>query len=236
GAPTRYADVDLVVALCGQRLCKQFALLDVAGQEDEARTRLVVVELREKCAQHLAKAERPVGAGEIGAVTPILAGAKEERLDAEEAAVLEDREYICLFDVTRVDVLARLHGCQRRQPVAQHRGALKIERLGRAVHFACQFFSHDTALARQERLRLTHQLLIDGTRYLVRAWRRAALDLVKQAWPGTAVEHRIRTGADQEGALQRRDGPIHCIDGRERPKIVARAIARATMLQDLRRP
>src|SRR5262249_49502532 len=39
GAPTRYADVDLVVALCGQRLCKQFALLDVAGQEDEARTR-----------------------------------------------------------------------------------------------------------------------------------------------------------------------------------------------------
>ncbi len=177
-----------------------------------------------------------VGPGKIGAIAPVLAGAKEEDLDAEKAAVLEDRENIRLLDIARIDVLVRLHGRQRREPIAQYGGALEIERLGRLVHFACEIFLYGAAPARQELLRLPHQLVIGGARYLARAGRRAALDLVEQARSRAAVEHGVRAGPDQEGALQRRDGAVHGVDGRERPEIVAFAVARPPMLQDLGRP
>src|SRR5882672_5204420 len=225
-APARHQELHFAVALDGERLRQQFAVLDLLRQQDEAWTRLVVVELREKRAQYLAGSERPVGARKIGAIAPVLAGAKEEYLDAEKAAVLEDRENIRLLDIARIDVLVRLHGRQRREPIAQYGGALEIERLGRLVHFACEIFLYGAAPARQELLRLPHQLVIGGARYLARAGRRAALDLVEQARPGAAVEHGIRAGQDQEGALQRRDSAVHRVDRRERPEIVAVAVAR----------
>ena len=73
----------------------------------ERRARLVVVELREERAQHLARLERAVGLGEIGAVAPVLSGAEEEHLDAAEAALLMDGEHVGLLGAARVDALRR---------------------------------------------------------------------------------------------------------------------------------
>src|SRR5262249_40079420 len=56
-APARHQDLHLAAARDGERLRQQFAVLDFLRQQDEAGTRLVVVELREKCAQYLAGRE-----------------------------------------------------------------------------------------------------------------------------------------------------------------------------------
>ena len=53
-AALRQQDLDLVAALGGKRLRQQFAVLDVVGDQDQPRARLVVVELREERAEHLA--------------------------------------------------------------------------------------------------------------------------------------------------------------------------------------
>src|SRR5262249_40261880 len=167
---------------------------------------------------------------------PMLARAKEEHLDAEKATVLEHGENIRLLKIAWIDVLVRLHGRQRRKPIAQHGGALEIQRFGRLVHFVSEIFLYRAALARKERLRLPDQFVIRGARYLARAGRRAALDLIKQARPGTAVEHGIRAGADQERALYRVDCAVHRVYGRERAEVIALTVVRTPMLQNLSRP
>ena len=58
---------------------------------------------------------------------------------------------------------------------------------------------------------------------------------MQQAWPRAALVDRIRTGADQERALQGRDGAIDRPDRREGSVIIARPVARSAMLDDLRR-
>ena len=86
-APLRHRDLDLVPALDRERFRQQLAVLGLVGHEDQPRARLIVVELREERAQHLLRRERAIGAGEIGAVAPVLSGAEEEHLDAIETAV-----------------------------------------------------------------------------------------------------------------------------------------------------
>ena len=59
---------------------------------------------------------------------------------------------------------------------------------------------------------------------------------MQQARPRAALEEAVRAGAQQERALQRRDGAVDRPHRRERPEVAAFARARAAMLEDLRRP
>src|SRR5262249_51553262 len=235
-AALRDGDLDLVTALGAQRLGEQRAFLDVAGDEDAARARLVVVELREKGAQHLAGRKRAIGLGEIGAITPVLSGAEEEHLNAIEAPGLMHGEYVGLLDPARIDALRRLHRRERGEAVAIDAGTLELERGGGLLHLCSQLVFDRLALAREERVRFAHELAVFGEIDLARAGAGAALDLVKQAWPRAALKERIRTGAQQKGALQRRDGAVDGPHRRERPVIIAVAGACAAMLEDLLRP
>jgi hypothetical protein len=58
---------------------------------------------------------------------------------------------------------------------------------------------------------------------------------MQQTGARAAVEHRVRAGADEERALERGDRAVHRLGRRKRPVIVARTIARAAVLHDLRR-
>ena len=59
---------------------------------------------------------------------------------------------------------------------------------------------------------------------------------MQQARPRAAFEKAVRAGAQQERALQRRDGAVDRPHRGEWPVIIALARARATVLEDLRRP
>ena len=74
-------------------------------QQDQARNRLVVIELGQEGAEDLGRLGGAVGLGIIGAVAPVLAGAEEEHLDAGLAALLEETEDIRLVHRLRVDAL-----------------------------------------------------------------------------------------------------------------------------------
>ena len=171
-----------------KRLGKQRAFLDLVRDEDAARTRLVVIELRKKRAQHLAGGERAIGFGEIGAIAPVLPGAEEEHLDAAEAAGLMHGEHVGLLDAARIDALMRLHRRERGEPVAVDGGALELERAGGFLHFRCQRILHGLALAGEKRIRFAHELAVFGKIDLARAGAGAALDLVEQARPRAALE------------------------------------------------
>ena len=170
----------------------------------QPRARLVVVELREERAQHLARPERAVGLGEIGAVAPVLAGAEEEHLDADEAAVLMHGEHVGLLDAARIDALLRLHRRERGEPVAVDRGALEIERGRGLLHLGREFLLHRAALAGEERVRLAHQLGIVGELDLARAGPGAALDLVAA---GTAACGSRRPRPSRSAAGRRAAAP-----------------------------
>src|SRR5262249_27170927 len=133
-----HAHLDLVAALGAQGLGEQRALLDLVGDEDGARARLVVVELSQKRAEHLAGRERALGYGEIPAIPPFLAGAKKEPLPAAEAAGLVHGEHVGLFDPARIDALMRLPRRERGETVAVDGGALEVERGGGFLHLRRQ--------------------------------------------------------------------------------------------------
>ena len=147
-----------------------------------------------------------------------------------------DGEHVGLLGAARIDALRRLRRRQRGQPVAVDRGALEIERGRGLLHLAGQLVAHRLALAGEEGVGLAHQLGVSGEIDLLGAGRRAALDLMQQARPRAALEKAVRAGAQQERALQRRDGAVDRPHRGERPVIAALARARAAMLEDLRRP
>src|SRR5208283_1573389 len=89
-AALRRQNLDFATALGAQRLGEQRPVLDIVRDQDQARRRLVVVELREERREDFAGAERPVGLGKIGAISPVLSGAEKEHLDAAEPALLVD--------------------------------------------------------------------------------------------------------------------------------------------------
>jgi hypothetical protein len=88
----------------------QFRLLDLMGEENEPRGRLVVVELRDERSQDLVRRHRLVGLREVGAVAPILKIPEEEHLDAELAGLFVECEYVGVFHRLRVDALDALNG------------------------------------------------------------------------------------------------------------------------------
>ena len=143
-------------------------------------------------------------------------------------------DHVGLFDAGEVDVLARLDLGQRLDAVAQARGALEVQRVARRAHLQHQAVLDLAALAGQEVARLAHQLAVVRFRDALHAGRGAALDLVLQAGPGAHREHAVAAIAQQEGALQGDDGAVDRAGGGEGPEILARPVARAAMLGDLR--
>ena len=204
--------------------------------QHQPRRRLIVVELRQECAQYFARVERAVGFGEIGAVAPVLPGAEEEDLDAAVAAGLMHGEDVGFLEGARIDALVRGNGGERGETIAIDRGAFEIERGRRRIHLRRHFLFHGLAAAGEEVVGLAHQFAIAGEIDFLRTRRRATLDLIEQARPRARLEKRIRARAQQEGALQRVDGAVDRAGVGERPVIMPRPRARATMLEDLRRP
>ncbi len=147
-----------------------------------------------------------------------------------------DGEHVGFLDRARIDALLRLDRRQRGEAVAVERRGLEFELGGGLFHLAREFLLHRAAAAGQEIGRLAHQLGIAGKIDLAGAGPRAAADLIEQAGPGAAFEERVGAGADQEGALQRRDGAVDGAGGGERPEIASGPRLRAAMLEDLRRP
>ena len=91
------------------------------------------------------------------------------------------------------------------------------------------------AAAGKEIARFRHQVRVVVERDLAGARRRAALDLVEQARPGSIGVKTVRAGAQEKRALQRVEGAKHRAGARERAEIVAGQAARAAMLDEPRR-
>ena len=234
GAALRHADLAFALGLAGERLLQQLLVGERVAEQDRARHRLVVVELGDEALQHLLDPERAVGAREIGAVAPVLTRAEEEDLDAGVPALLVGGEHVGLLDALGVDGLVGSDVRQRPQAVAILGGLLVVEAVGRLLHEALIHLPRVLALAAQEAHRLLDQRIVVLEADLAGAGRRAALDLIEQAGTRAALEHGIRAGAQQEGPLQHVDGAVDGAGGGERPEVVALAVARAAVLEDLR--
>ena len=195
-AALRHADLDLVAALGTQGFGEQRAILDLVGNEDAARARLVVVELGEESAQDFTRRQRTIGLGEIGAIAPVLTGAEEKDLDAIKTAVMMDGKHVGLLNAARVDALVRLHRRERSETIAIDRRAFEVERGRGLLHLRRQLLLDRAALAGEEGVGFAHQLGVFGEIDLARAGCRAAFDLVQQAWPRAAFEESVRARAD----------------------------------------
>ena len=147
-----------------------------------------------------------------------------------------DGKHVGLLDAARVDALVCLHRRERSETIAIDRRALEVERGGSLLHLRRQLLLDRAALAGEEGVGFAHQLGVFGEIDLARAGCRAAFDLVQQAWPRAAFEESVRARADQERALQRRDGAVDRPDRGERAVVAALAGARPAVLEDLRRP
>ena len=77
---------------------------------------------------------------------------------------------------------------QRGDAVAYDRGFLELLLCGGGFHVPGQFVEQFLALALQEQLRIVHLVRVFLFRYEADARRRAALDLILQAGPGTVAE------------------------------------------------
>jgi len=234
-AAPRRADADAMARARAQRRAQRVMALDIVREQHEPRRRPLQIELREKGVEHRRGAEAAVGAREIGAVAPVLVGAEEEHLDAELPRFLGDREHVGLGNALRVDALFALDRRQRGDAVTQPRRLLEGERFGRRLHLGGEPVADRPAAARQEIARLRDEPLVVGNRNLAGAGRRAALDLVEQAGARPILVIAVRTGAQQERALQRVEGAVDGAGACERAEIVALAGARAAMLEQLRR-
>ena len=147
-----------------------------------------------------------------------------------------DGEHVGFFHGARIDALLRLDRRQRGEAITIQRRGLEFEFSGRLLHLAGEQLLHGMAAAGQEIGRLAHQFGIAGEVDLAGAGARAAADLIEQAGAGAALEEAVGAGADQERALQRRDGAVDGAGGCERPEISSGPGLRAAMLEDLRRP
>ena len=124
-------------------------------------------------------------------MTPVLAAADEEALDAHGAGLAGEREDVGVAQPFGMDRLAALDVGQRAQPVAIDGGQLVILRLRRVGHRLAQPRLDAGRLAGQEGLRIGDQLGIVRRLDPADAGRRAALDLVEQAGPRTVGEKAV---------------------------------------------
>ena len=206
-AALRHDDLDACVAGARrERLREQRAVLDLVREQDAARRRLVVVELGEEGVEHLRLGQRSVGAREVGAVAPVLAGAEEEHLDAESA-----RRPGAMAKTSASSTLRGLMPCapwmarERRDAVAAaaRRARTPVARRPPSISLR-ELLAHALALAGEKSRASAHQLGVVLQRDLARAGAGAALDLVEQAGPRAAVEDAVasRSAAGRRAAAR----------------------------------
>ena len=208
GPALRNANVHLALGLGRQRLCEKLAVGHVVGDEDQLRHRLVVVELRDEAVEHLLHGQRAIGLGEVGAVAPVLAGAKEEHLDARLPAVLRGGEDVGLLNPLRIDRLVGGDVREGGEAIAEACRPLELELRGGLLHQALVQAPHVLALAAQEAHGLVDEAAVVLERDLSRAGRRAALDLVQQAGARAAFVDAVGARAEKERALQHVDRAV----------------------------
>ena len=150
GAARGHADFDLAFGFERQRFCQHLAAWYIVRKQDQARHRLVVIELRDETIEHVFDSKGPVGLRIVGAIAPVLAGAEEEHLNAGLPAVLMGCEHIGFFDAFRVDRLIGGHVRQRPQAVAEFCGLLELQFVGGVLHQALVHLAHVLAFAAQE--------------------------------------------------------------------------------------
>ncbi len=226
--------LDAAALADGERLGQQSAAGRIVGQEDQAGRLAALVELGEEGVEHLVDRRAAIVTGKIGAVAPVLAAAEEEDLNAGFAVRAMDREDVGFLEALRVDPLRLLDMGERLDPVAQAGGSLEIERFSRLLHAGAQRLADRAAAARQESLGVVHEGHVAGVVDAADARGAAPLDLIEQAGTGAGLEHRIRAGAQQEGALERVERAAHRAGRGEGAEIIAFPRARAAMFHHLR--
>ncbi len=194
-AALRNFDHDLAFRAYRQRLFEQLAVGNVAVDEDPPRRRHVLVELDQKASQNLSFRDVVGMRREECAVPPILSATNEEGLDRDRPCLAGEREYVGVAEPFGMHRLAALDVGQSPQAVAIDGGELIILSLGGLRHRLAQPPLHAGRLAREELLRFIHQLGIFQLSDAPDAWRRAALDLVKQARPRTVLEKAVGTAS-----------------------------------------
>ena len=172
-------------------------------------------------------------AEEIGPVAIIRPAADEEGLDAGPLAALGDGDDVGILQVLHIDVLACLDAAQRADAVAPDGGSLEFQLVGGGVHALGIVALDRGRFAGQEAPRLVHLPGIILAADKIDARPAAALDLILQAGAGAGAEHRIRTGAQHEGARQVGHRPVHRAGRGEGAEIVTLAGLAATMLLQL---
>ena len=143
------------------------------------------------------------------------------------------RDDVGIFEPRQVDVLVGLHLGERSDAVADAPGDLELKSVARYLHALRQTRLHLAAVAGQEFVRFADQCRVVFPTDAIDAGCAAALDVELQAGPRPAAEDVVRTVAQQKGALERGDGPVHSAGRREGTEITPVAFARASMFDQL---
>uniref|UniRef100_A0A0N5A6X5 PE-PGRS family protein n=1 Tax=Parastrongyloides trichosuri TaxID=131310 RepID=A0A0N5A6X5_PARTI len=236
-APLRPGDLDLAPRLQGEGFFQQFQFVRPHIGQDQARDRLVLVELAEEGGQNLGIGVRLVDAREISAVAPVLAGAEEEDLNTGQPAFGMQGHDVSLGVAHALGVQARFHGDGRQgaDAVAHPGGVLELHVVRGRLHLFRQAGDDGARLAAQEGLGLVHQVAVVLQADQAGAGRRAALDLMQHAGPGARLVDAVRTGAQQKGLLQGVQRPVDRPGRGEGAEIGPRRGVRPAVLTHLRR-
>ncbi len=123
--------------------------------------------------------------------------------------VLVDAHHVEVLGPLGHDLLALARHPQRVEPVAQPRGALEVEVLGRLLHLGQEPALHVVGVAGQERHEVGHHGVVALVVHRPDARARAPLDVEQQAGLaqlGVPLELAVRAGAHLEGAQQKVEG------------------------------
>jgi hypothetical protein len=195
---------------------------------------LVVIELADEGGEHFGRVHRLVMARKIGPVAVVAAAPEEEDLDATRPALIVQGKGVGIRQAFDIDVLMRLDLGHRADPVAVQGRRLELHGVTGFLHAPGHGPLDRAALAGEKATCLVDQFRVSLLAHITDAGRGAAFDLVLQARPGAAVEHRVRAVADQEGALQGCDRPVDRSGRGEGAEIVALAGLRSPVLDDPR--
>src|SRR5205823_155685 len=130
------------------------------------------------------------------------------------------------------DVLVTLHQRQGADAVADQRGGLEIQRLGRRVHFRRETLLDVVAASRQKELRLLDQAEVVLPSDAADAGGAAPLDLEQQAGAGSILEDAVAARTQQKRLLQRDQRAVDRAGRGERPEIRAGLVARPAKLAE----
>ena len=162
------------------------------------------------------------------AVADVPAAADHHDIDGEETALRSRPDDVDVAGRRAFHELPRLQRLQAADLVANARRALELERSRRCFHLCLQLDQHFIRLAAQEQRRAFDVVAVFVFTDEADAGRRAALDLIEHARPGTV-------GEQHEHLLQRRDAIADRARAGERPEIPVTAIKRAAMEAQLRK-